>query len=118
MSASSHPETCTRRYLQMTFSKEIEIPNAIGIFPRMLKRTFAAIALVCLLFSATHSSAEDATNRFGFAGPEIFPVENLISQLKCADIDGDGLNDLLVVNNARSKITILYNQTGKTNDPA
>src|SRR5208283_2815575 len=30
-------------------------------------------------------------------------------------LDGDGLNDLIVVNNARSKIILLYNQTGKTN---
>src|SRR5207244_3515350 len=30
-------------------------------------------------------------------------------------LDGDGLNDLVVVNNARSKINLLYNHTGKTN---
>jgi hypothetical protein len=52
---------------------------------------------------------------FGFTGPEIFPVDNQISQLHAADMDGDGLNDLILVNNARSKITLLYNQTGKTN---
>jgi hypothetical protein len=55
------------------------------------------------------------TSRFGFAGPEIFPIENLISQLHVVDLDGDGLNDLVVVNNARSRINLLYNQTGKTN---
>jgi hypothetical protein len=55
------------------------------------------------------------TNRFGFTGPEIFPIDDDISLLHSADIDGDGLNDLIVVNNARSKINILYNQTGKTN---
>jgi FG-GAP-like repeat len=59
------------------------------------------------------SAAE--TNRFGFAGPEIFPIDPAISQLHSADLDGDGLNDLIVVNNARSRITLLYNQTGKTN---
>ena len=32
-----------------------------------------------------------------------------------ADLDGDGLNDIIVVNNARSRINLLYNQTGKTN---
>jgi hypothetical protein len=55
------------------------------------------------------------TNRFGFTGPEIFPIENQISLLHVADLDGDGLNDLIVVNNARSRINLLYNQTGKTN---
>ena len=83
----------------------------------MLRFTFSAL-VVAALFVTAGVRAQDATNKFGFAGPEIFPVENLITQLKCADIDGDGNNDLLVVNNARSKITILYNQTGKTNDPA
>lgn len=54
-------------------------------------------------------------NRFGFTGPEIFPIDNQLTQLRVADLDGDGLNDLIVVNNARSKINLLYNQTGKTN---
>ena len=56
-----------------------------------------------------------STNRFGFTSPEIFPIESQISQLHVADLDGDGLNDIIVVNNARSKINLLYNQTGKTN---
>jgi len=53
-----------------------------------------------------------STNTFGFTGREIFPVDNGISQLHVADFDGDGRNDILVVNNLRSKINILYNQTG------
>ncbi|HEY5914804.1 MAG TPA: VCBS repeat-containing protein [Verrucomicrobiae bacterium] len=36
-----------------------------------------------------------------------------MSQLRVADLDGDGLNDLVIVNNARSKINLLYNQTGR-----
>jgi hypothetical protein len=59
-------------------------------------------------------SAEDAV-AFGFSGPETFPIDQAISQIHGTDIDGDGLNDLIVVNNARSRISILYNQTGKTN---
>ena len=55
------------------------------------------------------------TNTFGFTGPEIFPIDNQISQLHVADLDGDGRNDIIVVNNSRSKINLLYNQTGKTN---
>jgi hypothetical protein len=63
-------------------------------------------------------SARPETNLFGFKGPETFPIDNFISDLRAADLDGDGLNDLIVVNNSRSKITLLYNQTGKTNSPA
>jgi hypothetical protein len=55
------------------------------------------------------------TNRFGFSGPEIFPIDAQISHLRVADLNGDKANDLVVVNNARSKINILYNRTGATN---
>src|SRR5438128_4032798 len=58
---------------------------------------------------------DSGTNRFGFTGPEIFPIDNQIGHLRAADLDGDGLQDLVVVNNSRSKINLLYNQTGKTN---
>lgn len=61
------------------------------------------------------SIARIETNLFGFNGPETFPIDNYIVNLRAADINGDGLNDLVVANNSRSKITILYNQTGKTN---
>jgi hypothetical protein len=50
-----------------------------------------------------------------FTGPEIFPIDQTISLLHAADLNGDGLNDLVVANNLRSKIMLLYNQTGKTN---
>jgi hypothetical protein len=59
--------------------------------------------------------AEDKHPSFGFTGPEIFPLHDQVSLLHAADLDGDGLIDLIVVNNARSKINILYNQTGHTN---
>ena len=58
---------------------------------------------------------ETVTNSFGFTGQEIYPIDDQISLLHVADLDGDGLNDLIVVNNLRSKINLLYNQTGKTN---
>src|ERR1051325_8772850 len=79
-----------------------------------LFRFAAGIAIAAAFVSI--SCAEDiGTNSFGFLGREIFPIENGISQLHVADMDGDGLNDLVLVNNARSRINILYNQTGKTN---
>jgi hypothetical protein len=62
--------------------------------------------------------AENVTNSFGFTGPEIFPIDDQINLLHAADLDGDGLNDLVVANNLRSKISLLYNQTGKTNRAA
>src|SRR5580658_3307362 len=85
----------------------------------MLKLNSFSPVLFCgvLVWAALAGSvrAEDASASFGFTGPEIFPVDPQISLLHAADLDGDGLMDLIVVNNARSKITLLYNQTGKTN---
>jgi hypothetical protein len=53
-----------------------------------------------------------------FHRPGNFPIDDQISLLHAADLDGDGLNDLIVANNLRSKINLLYNQTGKTNRAA
>jgi hypothetical protein len=77
---------------------------------------FILPVLVCGFVFAVR--AETVTNVFGFSGPEIFPVDEGISLLHAADLDGDGLKDLVVVNNLRSKIDLLYNQTDKTNRDA
>lgn len=64
------------------------------------------------------SAAPAAPERFGFGGPEIFPIDPSFGQLRSGDMDGDGLEDIVVVNNTRSKINILFNLTGKpANDP-
>src|SRR3954447_14185571 len=80
-------------------------------------RRLAASLLIALSLVRRLPSPAETTNlnRFGFMGPEVFPIDSQISQLRVADLDGDGLNDLVVVNNARSKINLLYNQTSKTN---
>jgi len=75
-------------------------------------------SLLALGVSLSLARAADDSVTFGFTGPETFPIDQAISHLHGADIDGDGLNDLIAVNNARSKINILYNQTGKTNRAA
>ncbi len=79
-----------------------------------LTKYLSATAFVALLLGFPVSAAT-VTNMFGFTGPEIFPVDQQIALLHVADLDGDGLNDIVVANNLRSKINLLYNQTGKTN---
>ena len=59
--------------------------------------------------------AETNFHNFGFSGPETYPIDPFIGQLRAADLDGDGLMDLIIANNSRSKITLLFNQTGRTN---
>ena len=79
-------------------------------------RCAALTALVLAFVSAVRGG--NATNSLGFTGPEFYPIDDGINLLHAADLDGDGLNDLIVVNNLRSKINLLYNRTGKTNDVA
>jgi hypothetical protein len=74
------------------------------------------VALAAAVFGLAFAvCGETATNSFGFSGHETYPIDDGINLLHAADLDGDGLNDLIVVNNLRSKINLLYNQTGKTN---
>lgn len=87
------------------------VPIAVDTSVSMQVTRALALAWIFLAFCGFAGE----TNRFGFLGPEIFPIDNLITQLRAADIDCDGLTDLVVVNNSRSRINILYNQTGKTN---
>ena len=72
-------------------------------------------ALVFCLVLDSHGQTNVAG--FAFTGPEIFPIDQQIGLLHAADLNGDGLNDLIVANNLRSKINLLYNLTGKTNQP-
>ena len=76
-------------------------------------RSAVPAALVFSFVLDSHGGAK--AKGFEFTGPEIFPIYQQISLLHAADLDGDGLNDLIVVNNLRSKINLLYNLTGKTN---
>jgi len=79
---------------------------------RLYKSLSVAAAMLSLAVTAP---AATMTNSFGFSGPEIFPIDQQITLMHVADVDGDGLNDIIVANNLRSKINLLYNQTGKTN---
>jgi len=63
----------------------------------------ATAAVVFFHFSALAQS----TNGFGFTGKEVYPIDQAITQLHVADMDGDGLNDIIVVNNLRAKISLL-----------
>lgn len=44
----------------------------------------------------------------GLDGPEVFKLDWNTRSLRVADVDGDGRNDLALINNARAKIDILY----------
>jgi hypothetical protein len=84
---------------------------------QILSAVLRGLAVAVMLLPLAVRS-QSATNRLAFTGPEIFPIDNQISLLRSADLTGDGLNDLIVVNNDRSKINLLYNRTGATNTAA
>lgn len=69
----------------------------------------AAVLSVCRAAPVSH---------YRFTGPEIYPIDYSIALLHAADLTGDGLNDLIVADNQRYRIVLLYNQTGKTNPAA
>jgi hypothetical protein len=84
-------------------------------FMRAMNRLSRAVFAAAILNFAAAVHSETVTNTFGFTGPEFYPIDEGVSLLHAADLDGDGLNDLIVANNLRSKINLLYNRTGKTN---
>lgn len=106
---NAFPELPFQHPRRLAFSVTLKIM----VLSRYFSLCAAALATAGLILNG--SAATTNRNHFGFTGPEIFPIDNQISQLHVADLDGDGLNDLIVVNNARSKINLLYNQTAKTN---
>ena len=49
---------------------------------------------------------------FWFQGPEIFPLDRRMHSLQAVDLNGDERLDVVLVNNQRSRIQLLYNRTG------
>ena len=84
-------------------------------FMRAMKCSICAVFAAAVFTFASVLRADNATNSLGFSGPEFYPIDDGISLLHAADLTGDGLNDLIVANNLRSQINLLYNRTGKTN---
>lgn len=78
---------------------------------RWMSLALVAVGMVISCLGAEPSLSE--ASRFSFSGPENFPIDPFIGQLRSADLDGDGLNDLVVANNSKAKVTLLLNRTGK-----
>jgi hypothetical protein len=85
----------------------------LNSFMRIKRVIFPALALSFAL--AVKGGTGTINTNYNFTGPEIFPIGEQISQLHAADLTGSGLNDLVLADNLHSKIILLFNQTGKTN---
>jgi len=64
------------------------------------------LAVVCGTTAALGADTQDLAKYFGFDEPRIVVVDEGTGPALTADFDGDGLNDLAVVNNSKSRIEI------------
>ncbi len=72
-----------------------------------------------LLVAGPPPEGEDSlAGYFGFEGLEIVTIDRGAGPLTVADINGDGLGDLIVVNNHASRIELHYQKPGATPDDA
>jgi hypothetical protein len=84
--------------------------------PPAVRLVFAALCLGGLSLLASGES-KPAQESFGFSGMEMYKLDWDTSNLRLADVNGDGLTDIVVVNNARARIECLL-QRPKTADAA
>ncbi|HVJ79983.1 MAG TPA: VCBS repeat-containing protein, partial [Planctomycetia bacterium] len=59
--------------------------------------------------------AQDLAGYYGFLTPEIYKLDSRSSNLTSVDLNGDGLQDIVIVNNAKSQIDVLL-QRRKADD--
>jgi len=64
------------------------------------------------------ASGQDLADFFGFDPLEVVRIDRGAGPVAVADMNGDGLNDLVVVNNFRSRIEVHYQRRNATPDDA
>src|SRR4051812_48200278 len=67
------------------------------------------IAILALGIPGAHSRGDETrlADYFGFLPLEIYKLDTRLNNLMLRDLDGDKINDIIVVNNGRSRIDIL-----------
>lgn len=56
-------------------------------------------------------------DEFGFLPLEIYKLDSRTNNLQSGDLDGDGIDDIIVVNNSRSRIDLLLSTKGPSDWP-
>lgn len=79
---------------------------------RKLTMTTAAVALALALVPTSHAKDGRLADYYGFLPLEIYKLDSRISGLLVRDLDGDGTDDVAVINNARSRIDLLLSSPG------
>ena len=115
---------------QMVFSRSAGVRSSGGAGPIYL----AAMLVICTVSQGFTAFADDATEvnllaqYYGFSGFELFKVDRRAFNLVAGDFTGDGLNDVIFVDNRGSALRLMAQrsvadqtttrQTGKINDLA
>ncbi|MCH2148794.1 MAG: VCBS repeat-containing protein [Phycisphaerales bacterium] len=75
--------------------------------------TIATSALSSAMLLSTTLAAQDErlSDYFGFQGHDVIKIGNDPGPMLAADLNGDGLEDLLVINNHDSRIDVLYQKS-------
>ena len=71
--------------------------------------TLCALAL----FGQAADEPLPLSSYFGFTGPEVYKLDFRTSNLQIVDVDGDGANDVVVVNPQRNRIDFLMQRGGE-----
>jgi hypothetical protein len=75
--------------------------------------------LLALVVSASGARAGEGTDApYGFSGVEIYKVHGGAFGLEAADVDRDGVNDLVVVHNAKARIDVFLRRPKGVAPPA
>ena len=91
------------QFLQQIISPNARLNGSLREFYASFEIHFGRVGLQPS--AAWRIRAQSGANSFGFTGHETYPIDNGIALLHSADLTGDGLNDLIVVNNCAGKLT-------------
>jgi len=97
------------------------MPRSHILTARRRRLACAFIGAVAVLASAplpVFAQAPDLATHFGFQPLEVIKIGRRAGPIICADMDGDGLGDLVVVNNHDSRIEIHRQRRGATPETA
>jgi hypothetical protein len=86
--------------------------------PRMGRLGLAMLAAIGVGRVATAADEPRLADHFGFLPVEVYKLDPRISGLIVKDVDGDKVDDVIVVNNGRSRIDLLLSTAGPVDGDA